>query len=312
MAIWIFIAIIAQFINAIVALIDRYIVASGKIGRPIILTFYVSLLSSLAILVFIFSLINIPLIEALNLPSFSNVNWLNWKILFLSLLSAISFIVALYTLFSSFLLSEASDVVPVVSSISAISSLFFSFYFLNTTLSGNFLWGFCFLVVGTFLIAKFRMTRKLFLFCLMSGVLFGLHFVLIKMLFNETNFDNAFFWSRFFITIASLSLLLLPNCCGRSVSSETKTAGKSGVFLILINKLLAGVAGILVLKAIQLGDVSVVQALSGLQFIFLLLFAIFLGHKAPKCIGEHCEIIDRVQKIVSVSIIVTGFSLLFI
>jgi uncharacterized membrane protein len=311
MTIWISLVILAQFLNAFVALIDRYIVASGKIGRPIVLTFYVSLLSSLGIFIFLFSWIKIP-IDGVVLPSLSNIFWPTLSIVIISLLSAISFIYALYSLFSSFLLSEASDVVPVVSSISAISSLVFSFYFLNTGLSGNFLWGFCFLVVGMFLIARFRMTKKLFLRCFAAGSLFGLHFVLIKMLFNETNFDNAFFWSRFFITITALILLFLPNCCGRTVSSDTKSAGKSGVFLVLFNKALAGLAGVLVLKAIHLGDVSIVQALSGLQFVFLLIFALFFGHKAPKCIGEHCEIIDRVQKIVSVSIIVTGFSLLFI
>ncbi|MEY2703450.1 MAG: hypothetical protein RLY43_2089 [Bacteroidota bacterium] len=311
MAIWILLSIIAQFINAFVAIIDRYIVASGKIGRPIVLTFYVSILSALGILAFGFSWIDLPF-KNINLPNILNITWPSLSLIFLSFLGAVTFIVALYTLFSSFLLSEASDVVPVVSSISAVSSLIFSFYLLNTSLSGNFLWGFCFLVIGTFLIARFRMHKKLILFCVSSGILFGLHYVFIKMLFNETNFDNAFFWSRLIIAISALSLLLLPNCCGRNVASETKTAGKSGIFLVLFNKLLAGVAGILVLKSVELGDVSVVQALSGLQFVFLVIFAIFFGHKAPKCIGENCEIKDRIQKIVSISIIVTGFSLLFI
>ena len=311
MAIWILLSIVAQFINAFVAIIDRYIVASGKIGRPIVLTFYVSLLSAFGILAFGFSWIDLPF-ESIKLPDISNIYWPTWKIVFLSVFSAATFIVALYALFSAFLLSEASDVVPVVSSISAVSSLIFSFYLLDTVLSGNFLWGFLFLVVGTFLIAHFRMHKKLILFCFSSGFLFGLHYVFIKMLFNETNFDNAFFWSRLIIAISALSLLLLPNCCGRNVASETKSAGKSGLFLVVLNKLLAGLAGILVLKSVELGDVSVVQALSGMQFVFLVIFAIFFGHKAPKCIGENCEVYDRVQKIVSVSIIVTGFSLLFI
>jgi drug/metabolite transporter (DMT)-like permease len=311
MFLWISLSIIAQFINAFVAVIDRYIVASGKVGRPIVLTFYVSLLSALGIFAFAFSWINLPF-DSIQLPNILNITWPTWSIVLLSLAAAASFIVALYTLFSAFSLSEASDVVPVVSSISALSSLLFSFYLLDTILSGNFLWGFLFLVIGTFLIAHFRMHRKLVLYCVSSGFLFGFHYVVIKMLFNETNFDNAFFWSRLIIAISALSLLLLPNCCGRNVASDTKHAGKSGLFLVLFNKLLAGIAGILVLKSVELGDVSIVQALSGLQFVFLLIFAIFFGHKAPKCVGENCEARDRVQKIISVSIIVTGFSLLFI
>jgi uncharacterized membrane protein len=269
------------------------------------------LLSALGILAFAFSWIDASFIN-FDLPNIKNISFPNFTIIILGLLSSVSFVYALYYLFSSFLLSEASDVVPVVSSVSAVSSLLFSYYLLNTSLSGNFLWGFLFLVIGTFLIAKFRMTRKLVSFTFLAGFLFGLHFVLIKMLFNETSFDNAFFWSRFFITITALSLLFLPNCCGRDVGDETKKAGKFGLLLVLFNKTLAGLAGILILKSIELGEVSVVQALSGLQFVFLVVFAIIFGHKAPKCIGENCEIKDRVQKIVSVSIIVTGFSLLFI
>jgi len=311
MLLWISLSIAAQFLNAFVAIIDRYIVSSGKVGRPIVVTFYVSLLSALGIFAFGFSWIDLPF-DNIQLPNIKNITWPTMSLVVLSLVAAISFIVALYTLFSSFLLSEPSDVVPVVSSVSALSSLLFSFYLLDTVLSGNFLWGFLFLVIGTFLIARFRMHKKLVLLCMTSGFLFGLHYVVIKMLFNETNFDTAFFWSRIISAISALSLLLLPNCWGRNVASDTKNAGKFGLSLVLFNKLLAGVAGILILKSIELGDVAVVQALSGLQFVFLLIFAIFFGHKAPKCIGENCETKDRIQKIVSVSIIVTGFSLLFI
>jgi drug/metabolite transporter (DMT)-like permease len=192
MLLWISLSIAAQFLNAFVAIIDRYIVSSGKVGRPIVVTFYVSLLSALGIFAFGFSWIDLPF-DNIQLPNIKNITWPTMSLVVLSLVAAISFIVALYTLFSSFLLSEPSDVVPVVSSVSALSSLLFSFYLLDTVLSGNFLWGFLFLVIGTFLIARFRMHKKLVLLCMTSGFLFGLHYVVIKMLFNETNFDNAFF-----------------------------------------------------------------------------------------------------------------------
>jgi uncharacterized membrane protein len=82
---------------------------------------------------------------------------------------------------------------------------------------------------------------------------------------------------------------------------------------VLGNKALAGLAGLLIFKAVELGDVSLVQALAGLQFVFLTLFAILVGHKEPLCcVGEHCEVRARIQKLISMSIIVTGFVLLFI
>lgn len=311
MPVWILLSVIAQFINAFVSLVDRYIVASGKIGKPVVVTFYISLFSVLGILAFAFSWIDLPFIK-FDLPDIRNVHIPSLKIVFVSIVLAWAFIVGIYNLFSAFLLSEASDVVPVVSSFSAVSSLIFSFYILGGNLSGNFLWGFLFLVIGTFLIAHFRMTKKLLFLCVTSGLLFGFNSVLTKVLFNETNFDNAFFWSRFFIAISALFLLFSPNFRTKNEVSTNRKSKKKGFVLVILNKGLAGLSAILVLKSIELGDVSVVQALSGLQFVFLIIFAFLFGHKAPKCIGENCEIKDRIQKLVSVSIIVTGFSLLFI
>lgn len=302
MTTWILLTIGAQILNAIVALIDKYIVSSGKAGRPISLVFYTGLLSSLAIVVFLSGAAN-----------FSNVDWPTIKLLLICFSAAGVFLLGLYYFFNAFLLSEASDVVPVISSVSAIATLIFSFYFTGSILSGNFLWGFCFLVLGTFLIAKFRMHRRLIIFCLSSGILFGLNAVFTKMLFEETNFDNAFFWSRVIVSFCALFLLLNRNLFYEKKDGlKKRNITRLGFVLIILNKTLAGIASILILKAIQLGDVSIIQALGGLQFVFLLIFAILIGHKAPKCIGENCELIDRIQKIISVSIIVTGFSLLFI
>ncbi len=49
----------------------------------------------------------------------------------------------------------------------------------------------------------------------------------------------------------------------------TKRTTKSGSAWVIGKTILAGIAGLLVLKAIELGDVSLVQALGGLQFAFL-------------------------------------------
>lgn len=310
MPLWISLVIGAQLINAVVSLLDRYLVASGKIGRPIVLAFYVSLLSALSVGVFAVGLLPLSL-GSLSVPSFANVMWPTWPVVVHSLVSAVTFIVALVALFESFRLTQASDVVPVVSSVSAVMTLLLSFYFLDATLTRNFLWGFLFLVVGTFLVAHFRMTKRLAWLTFVAGTFFAAHYIAIKLLFAETSFDNAFFWSRIIIALVALSMLLLPNCCSQTVAHEARRAGGPGVWLLLLNKTLAGVAGVLVLKAVELGDVAIVQALAGLQFVFLLLFSIFLGHKAPVCVGENCELHDRIQKVVSVSIIVTGFVLLF-
>ncbi len=86
---------------------------------------------------------------------------------------------------------------------------------------------------------------------------------------------------------------------------------KTGI-IIVSNKILAGIASLMLLKAIDLGDVSVVQALGGLQFAFLLIFSIFIGHTLPQICGEHCTKKDLSSKAWAVGIIMIGFVILFL
>ena len=82
--------------------------------------------------------------------------------------------------------------------------------------------------------------------------------------------------------------------------------------VLIFNKVLAGIAGVLLIKAIELGEVSLVQALGGLQFVFLFLIAVILGPFTPIDFGENVKRKDVYSKLIAISIIVLGFVLLFI
>lgn len=311
MTFWITLAVISQLFFAATALIDKYIVTSGKVSRPVVLAFYVGLMSSLTVLVFLFGWINLPF-DGVAIPSYSNVSWPTFNIVVLSILAGFSFIGALISLFSAFKRADASDVVPVSASMSAASSLILGFVFLGTELTHNFVWGVIVLVLGMLLVSLFQFSKKVLLFSILAGTLFGTHFVLVKLVFNETVFDNGFLWTRLGIAFAALFLLLLPACHGDVKEHKGKTS-RGGLFAwILGNKILAGIAGILSLKAIELGDVSVVQALGALQFAFLLIFALFWGGRVPYACGENCNTRQKWQKVISIFVIGLGFYILFI
>jgi drug/metabolite transporter (DMT)-like permease len=314
MSTWILYVIIAQAINAGVSLLDKFIVSARTVGHPVRLTFFISVLSSLSVLLFLFSWIPLPFAD-LSIPSFSNVSSVNLTEILLILAIAISFIGGLITLFKSFARADASDVVPVVSSVNAVVTLILSFYILDSRITENFLWGFMFLVLGTFLVAHFRFDRKRVITTFLSGTFFAIHYVALKVLFDLMHFDDAFFWSRIGISIVALCLLLHPIFSKQEQveepSSATTETQKTGYGLVVFNKVLAGIASLLILKAIALGNVAIVQALAGMQFIFLMLFSIFFGHKTTHHIGENVTDSDRVQKVISIAVIVTGFSLLF-
>ncbi|KXK00822.1 MAG: hypothetical protein UZ19_OD1000012 [Parcubacteria bacterium OLB19] len=128
----------------------------------------------------------------------------------------------------------------------------------------------------------------------------------------ETNFDDGLFWSRIGLVLFALSLLLVPVYYDK-INEQTKhTSGKAG-FLVLLTKILAGIAAFLLLKATDLGDVTVVQALDGLKFVFILLITILFSAFLPETITRH-EIRPRevFRKILYVAIITVGYFILFL
>jgi len=307
---WILLAVIAQFLNAIVAVIDKYIISSQEAPRPFVYAFYVTALSAFSGVIFFFGSINIP-IEGVVIPSVQNISSPSFLIILISLFGGMSFFGALITLFSALKRASASDVIPVVGASSAVVTLFLSSLFLGAQLTAHFFLGFSILVIGTLLLSQFKYENKAVLFSIASGILFASHFVLLKYLFSETHFDDAFFWSRMGIAATALLVLLTPFIRRRFELHKAKRYSKTGVFIIG-NKILAGVASLLLLKAIDLGDVSIVQALGGLQFAFLLVFSAFLGHTMPQICGEHCSRRDLSRKAGAVAIIITGFAVLFL
>ncbi len=302
------IIVIAQFLNAVVALIDKYIISTRKVPHPLYYAFFVSILSTLSVFVFLFSFINIPIPE-LSIPSIQNIEFPTSSIIILSIASGLSFFFALWSLFTALRGTDASDVIPVVGSTSALFALPLGFYILGTRLSPAFFFGILLLVLGALALSHYRFKRGVLLITVTSGLFFALHFVLMKLLFNITTFDNAFFWSRVGIVIVAF-ILFIPkwNDCR---DCYKRTSNKSNT-LIVGNKILAGIAGFLLLKAVDLSSVALVQALGGLQFVFLLVISLTIGKFLPRTCGENLIGRNKIQKTIAISIIVTGFLFLFL
>ncbi len=308
---WILLAVGAQFLNAFVALVDKHIVSDKKtLPRPFVYAFYTCLISGVWIVVYFIGFL--PFIPAsLHIPSFSNVIKPTLEVVALSFLSAYTFFSALVAMFSALRDHDASDVVPVIGSVSALASFGMGYYFFNTTLSHNFILGIILLSVGTFLVSRLRFPFKTALVALYSGIFFALHYITIKGLFLSTSFDNGFFWSRIAFVFFAGTLLMIPTYFER-IKEQTKSTSKGTAVLVVVNKILAGVSTILILKATDLGDVAVVQALGGLQFVFILMLGIFFSIRPTKLnIGETYRHDTILKKALFVAVITVGFLVLF-
>lgn len=305
---WITLTIIAQFLNSIVALLDKYLVTSKRVTTPMLYVFYTGVLTSVGVLVYLPSLF----FTHSALPSFSNVTGVGLVTMLLLIFTGIAQLIGLWALFSSLKNNDASDVVPVIGSLSALFALILGYVFLEVSLPVNFVISFGLLVFGTLLISHLRFTRRTFLFVLLGGFCFALYSVLLKEILNTTSFDTGFLFISFITAFLSLGLLFSSKIRAMIQSQKKEKHIKGTGLLMFGNKIIAGLAGILIIKAIEVGEVSIVQAMGGFQFVFLFVIAIIIGPFTHADFGENVKRKDVYSKLIAVSIIFIGFILLFI
>ncbi len=284
---WILLAVAAQIIFAIATIFDKAVVTSKKILHPFSYAFYVCILSALSIVVFFLDWLPLPM--GIETPSVTDLFFPTWQIILFSLLVGYIFFIALVNLYEALSKSDASDVSPVVASFGALSTLSLEFYLLNARYSLLTIFGILLLVFGTFLISNLRLKKEVIFHTVVSGIAFGAYYTLIKYIFILTNFDTGFLYTRLGIAIAALSIIILPPYRRRIFRKLNNDKGntKKAVYYIMAIKIISGIASLMTLKSIQMGSAAVVQALSGVQFMVLVLFSILLGGKTPDFFGEN-------------------------
>lgn len=295
MATWLGLVVFAQFLFAVTVLIDKHIVARAEnIGRPIVYAFYVSLLSGFVVI----------------LAPTGYVSWPNERVLFYSTLFAVAFTLAIYLLYNALSIARASDVAPVVGGVSAIAAAFFASLVIGDVVGAH-IPALLLLALGTAVISHFHFSRRAFVFTCACGIAFAASVVAAKLVFLETTFVDGFFWTRMLNVVVALSLLTIPSLRNAILYGGKKsTTGAKG--LVVGNKILGGIAAALVAYAISLGSVSLVNALAGLQFVFLFLFAIAFARHMPLFSEEKTGDHGGWHTGVGVSLIVAGLAALYL
>lgn len=307
---WILLATAGQFLNAVVAILDKYIVSDEKLlPRPFVYAFYSCLVTGFWVMIFFLGWI--PGLAALGVPTLANVQTPSIQVVGMSFLAAYTFFMALVSMYDALRRSDTSTVIPVIGAVSALSTFGMSYIFLDTTLSVNYMWGILLLTIGTALTAQNLPKRDVVLHVFHAGIFFALHYITMKGLFEETNFDNGFFWSRIGFVLFALSLLLVPVYLEKIKEHTVNATPRTGV-IVLVAKILAGVAAFTLLKATDWGDVAVVQALEALRFIFILIISFLFAKLLPTAATDR-ELRPReiVQRMLYIAVISIGFFVLF-
>ena len=297
---WALVALLGYFFSAVSAAFDKFLL-SDRIPTPAVYAFFVSLFSlfALGFAPFGFHLLDIGTTITL-------------------LLSGMTFVYGLVAFYAAVKRHEVSRVAPLVGTI--ISLVAFLAVFLpgmagEVAVDSRYIMALVFLIVGGLLISfdlPLRRGEHISWYIMLAGILMGMSFLFLKSGYAGTDFVNGLVWSRLGMTLAGLTLFIVPLFRRQIVAQFTgfghrssRAASTGGLFLL--NKTTAGLGTFLVAYATYLGSVSFVQALSGMQYVFLLFLTFPLSFRYPQIFGERLHFWDWFQKVVAVGII--GFGL---
>lgn len=296
---WLIITILAYFLFAFVSLGDKYLLKGAP--EPKTYTFYVGLFS-------IVILILIPFVDF----SFPGLLGLGF-----CLLTGAIFIAAIFSAFEGLERFEASRIIPAMGGFVPVFTLALTYLFSRgqATLGIKEILAFALLVVGSILIS-YSPTKKLPLKSLkisaVAALFFSLGFVLSKYVYLMFGFWTGFIWIRIGAVITALFFIFSKKVREELFTKKAVFNLKTGIFFITNQAIGAG-AFILQNWAIALAPLaflSIINALQGVQYLFLFILILLVSLKSPKVLGEKISKKIIVQKGFAMLLIIVGLIIL--
>lgn len=299
---WIILAVAAHVSNALVFAVDKGILGAGsQISSP----GRYAALSGIAAIPVALILLLVP-----RWPSGIEIGW--------SLVAGACWVAALWCYFAALARGEATRVVPLTGASVAVATLGLAAVVLNESLAPQQWLATTLLVVGTIALSlQLRDVQRLPLFvlglALGAGVLFASYFVLVKFLLDAAgSFWAPFAYARLSVGLwaAGLWVLLARRRGRRLVASRRSHRTGAVATAFVVSKGLALAALVAQHYAIALGNVAVVNALQGTQYVFLLGLAAVLSLWRPGILREELTRVALVQKVIGMGLIGIGLVLL--
>jgi len=298
---WLLLTISFYFILAIVFLGDKYLL-TGAVPKPEVYTFYIGLPWALV-------LVLIPFVH-FYVPELNQI--------IISFLAGALYFYGIFWFNKSLCKFEASRVVPAVGAFSPIFTFLIIYFFSSETQTLSFLGiiAFLLLILGSVLITLEKGKTINFLSLknsLVASLLFSLSFVLTKNVYETQSFWNGFIWTKLGGFLMAVLFFLFFKEVRKEVFKKREFFPKKTFAFFAANQSLGAVSNILqnfALAIVPLSYVAVIQALQGVQFVFLLLITLLLSFKFPNVIKEDVSKEIVAQKIVAILLIGVGITIL--
>ena len=292
---WITIVLAGHFLNALAFLMDKFLLAK-KIPSPFIYAFFIGALG-------ILGLVLIPF--GFSVPSGVEIAR--------ALIAGATFVIALVFFFAGLKENEASRVVPLTGGFVPAFTFVLAYFFLAERLGMMEIAAFVALVAGGVLITIERGghgSKRGYVYAVIAALIFAISFVITKQVYIEQEFISGFVWSRIGGFLMAMSFLLIPSA-RNGILHQPKQKNQASTAALFFTGQVAGALGfVLVNYSISLASVSLVNAMQGAQYAFLLLMIILLAKKFPKIMSEKLTGAVLAQKIFAIILISIGIGLI--
>lgn len=296
---WFFITLLGYFFLAMVLVLDKFILTKS-VGKPVVYAFYSTIFLLLGFLAWPFGV---------RVPEGVDFFW--------SLVSGAGFGAGMWTLYIAVKTGEASHVNPFIGSVITVCTFALSSLLLGEALSRQQVIGVMILVFSSFLLA-FEKSKKHngfhngFLWGILSGILFSVSHVTAKHLYDGYDFLTGLVWSRGSAGFFGMALLLVPavrhaiaNALHRRDPLKTY-AHRHARAIVAANKFLSVAGIILVHYGIAIGSVTLVNALAGVEFVFMFMIIFFLTRCFPRVLKEYFTRQELALELTAMALVALG------
>jgi len=295
---WLIVTIVAYFLNAIAVVIDKFLL-SKKISNPAVYAFFISSLSLLGLFLIPFGFHFYSLSQIL-----------------IAIIGGLFFTFALLYMFKAISGNEASKVTPFMGGLQPIFVFILALIFLGESLSLQSLLAFIVIISGTVVISwqnnSKTSQKEAYLFAIISTFLFAVSYTINKYVFINQDFISGFVWTRAGSFLGALTFLVIAKN-RHDIKNEIKNPEKKTSHLFLLGQLAGAISFVMVNYAIAISaSVALVNAMRGLEYIFLLLIVFSLSWKFPHLLEEKNTPLAITKKIVATALIIGGLFILFI
>ena len=297
---WILVITLAYLCFALSSLGDR-IILSGH-SRPNSYTFFVGILSAAVILLIPFIGISVP----------QGILWL-WIIL-----AALFNILGIYTMFSALNVFDVSKIIPTIGALQPIFVVIFSFLILGEDAMGSRqILAFVILLLGSVLISiekNYRVTRRSLKLSFFAALFFSLEMIFAKIVYLDLAFSDGFIWMKIFGLVFVMSFLFNKTFRSDIFNVDQKLDKKNSIIFFL-GQGFGGLANILqgwAISLVPLAYLGIMNAMKGLQYVFLFIFALIISAVFPKLLNEKTSKTIIIQRIIAIILIVIGLLVLFL